>query len=239
MNETRRLTMERMLVVVFDDEKSAGEGEEALRELQREGSIALYAGAMIVKHADGTASVEEHDDFGPVATLFGTSAGSLIGLLAGPGGIAVGAISGLALGGFFDLDDARVGQDFLDDVTRYLTPNKVAVVEEIDEEWTVPVDTRMEALGGKVFRRAMWEVRERLSDEEILALEADAAKLEEELSRVPAERRAKLEERIDILKAKIGAKRKMNEERREAFARRQKARREVLKKKAAAAGGAL
>jgi uncharacterized membrane protein len=90
--------MERMLVVVFDSETKAYEGVAALRQLEREGSISAYAGAVVVKNADGTASVKEFDDVGPVGTLLGTSVGSLIGLLAGPAGLAVGAASGLALG---------------------------------------------------------------------------------------------------------------------------------------------
>ena len=74
-------------------------------------------------------------------------------------GAAVGAASGLALGALYDVDNARIGGDFLDDVSKSLTPNKVALVAEVEEEWTTPVDTRMEALGGTVLRRALWDVR--------------------------------------------------------------------------------
>ena len=76
-------------------------------------------------------------------------------------GLAIGALSGLTFGAFYDIDTARVGEDFVDDVSKSLTPNKVAIVAEIDEEWTAPVDTRMEALGGTVFRRALWKCRRR------------------------------------------------------------------------------
>ena len=153
--------MERMLVVVFDNEKKAFEGESALKQLEREGSFSIYAGAVVVKHADGTVSVKQLDDSGPIGTLTGTAVGSLIGVLGGPVGLAIGAASGLALGALYDVDDIRVGEDFLDDVSKSLTPNKVAVVAEVEEEWTTPVDTRMEALGGIVLRRALWEVRGR------------------------------------------------------------------------------
>ena len=139
--------MERMLVVVFDNEKKAFEGESALKQLEREGSFSIYAGAVVVKHADGTVSVKQLDDSGPIGTLTGTAVGSLIGVLGGPVGLAFGAASGLALGALYDVDNARVGEDFLDDVSKSLTPNKVAVVAEVEEEWTTPVDTRMEALG--------------------------------------------------------------------------------------------
>ena len=37
--------MERMLVVVFDNEKKAHQGKSALAELQREGGVTVYADA--------------------------------------------------------------------------------------------------------------------------------------------------------------------------------------------------
>jgi uncharacterized membrane protein len=231
--------MERMLVVVFDNEKKAYEGKSALRQLELEGNITIYAGAVVTKHADGTASVKQYDDFGPVGTLLGTSLGSLIGLLGGPAGLAIGAVSGMTLGAIYDFDNARVGTDFVDDVSRSLTANKVAVIAEIDEEWTTPVDARMEALGATVLRRALWEVEDKMLDEDIAAMEADFAQLKEELSTAHAERKAKLQKRIDELQAKIDAQRNKAKGRREAFVARRQSNLELLKKNAAAAGRAL
>jgi uncharacterized membrane protein len=231
--------MERMLVVVFDNEKKAFEGRSALRQLELEGSFSIYAGAVVVKHADGTVSVKQLDDSGPIGTLTGTAVGSLIGVLGGPVGLAIGAASGLALGALYDADDIRVGSDFVDDVSKSLAPNKVAVVAEVEEEWTTPVDTRMEALGGVVFRRALWEVREKIRNDEIAAMKADLAQLKSEISKAHADRKAKLQKKIDQLEAKIEAQQKKTIERREAFEARQKTKKDVLKKNAAAAGRAL
>ena len=64
-----------------------------------------------------------------------------------------------------DLNNARVGEDFVDDVRQELQPNKFAVVAEIQEDWTTPVDSRMEAIGGKVYRRALSEVKQTVDDE--------------------------------------------------------------------------
>ncbi len=231
--------MERMLVVVFDNEKKAFEGRSALRQLELEGSFSIYAGAVVVKHADGTVSVKQLDDSGPIGTLTGTAVGSLIGVLGGPVGLAIGAASGLALGALYDADDIRVGSDFVDDVSKSLTPNKVAVVAEVEEEWTTPVDARMEALGGVVFRRALWEAREKIRNDEIAAMKADLAQLKSEISKAHADRKAKLQKKIDQLEAKIEAQQKKTIERREAFEARQKTKKDVLKKNAAAAGRAL
>jgi uncharacterized membrane protein len=231
--------MERMLVVVFDSETQAYEGSAALHQLEQEGNLSIYAGAVVAKNADGTTGIRQAEDFGPFGTLLGTSVGSLIGLIGGPVGVAVGAVSGLALGSLFDLDNVRVGEDFIDEVAASLTPTKVAVIAEVDEEWTTPVDTRMEALGGKVFRRALWEVEDTVRDKDVAAMKAELAQLKAEVAEARAERRARLEAKIDQLQAKLDAKLKKAKEHREAFAERQSSKREVLRKNAAAAGHAL
>jgi uncharacterized membrane protein len=231
--------MERMLVVVFDNEKKAYEGGSALTQLEREGHLTIYGRAVIVKHADGSVSIKQVDDEGPLGTLAGTAVGGLIGLLGGPVGAAIGAGSGLALGALYDVDNARIGEDFLDDVAKALTPNKVAVVAEVEEEWTTPVDTRMEALGGTVLRRALWEVENTVNAEEIAAMKADLKQLKAEISQAHADRKAKLQKKIDALQAKVDAKIVKAAQRQDAFEARQKTKREILKKNAAAAGRAL
>ena len=110
--------MERMLVVVFDNEKKAYEGKAALGQLQAEGNVTIYQEAVILKHADGTVSVKQVDDTAPVGTLTGTAVGSLIGLLGGPVGMLVGAASGAGLGVFYDADTLQVGEDFVEDTSK-------------------------------------------------------------------------------------------------------------------------
>jgi len=231
--------MDRMLVVTFDNEEKAYVGKRALLQLESEGSISVYGYAVLAKHADGTASVKQGDDVGPIGGLVGTSLGSLIGLLGGPAGMAIGATAGLALGAVADFDKARIGSDFIEDVTKVLTPNKVALVAEIEEEWTTPVDTRMEAVGGTVLRRALWEVRQTVDDEETAAMKADIAQLKAEQAKAQADRKAKLQAKISQLEAKIQARLQKAKERREAAERERQAKAAVLKTKAAAAGRAL
>ncbi len=165
--------------------------------------------------------------------------GSLIGVLGGPAGLAVGALSGLTFGAFHDIDTARVGEDFVGDVSRSLTPNQAAIIAEIDEEWTTPVDTWMEALGGIVFRRALWEVREKIHDGNIGAMKADLAQRKSETAKAHADRKAKLQENLGLLGARIEAEHKKTTERRDAFQARQKAKGTGLRKNAASAGRAL
>ncbi len=227
--------MDRMLVVVFDSESKAYEGKKALLQLDSEGSISVYGYAVLAKHADGTASVKQGEDAGPLGSLIGTSLGSLIGLLGGPAGLAVGAAAGLAVGGVADLDNARIGDDFIEDVTRALSPNTVAVVAEIEEDWTTPVDTRMKAIGGSVFRRALSEVRETVDREEIAAMKADLAQMKAEHVQARADRQGKLREKINRLDSKIQARLQKAKDRRQAAERQAQAKAQILKSKVEAA----
>jgi uncharacterized membrane protein len=229
------MTMDRMLVVVFDNESKAYDGKKALLQLDGEGSISVYAYAVLAKHADGTATVKQGDDSGPIGTLLGTSFGSLIGLLGGPLGLAIGATAGLAVGAAADLNNARIGEDFLDDVNKTLVPNRVAVVAEIDEDWTTPVDTRMEAIGGSVFRRALSEVKQTIHEENVAAMQADLAQMKAEHAKAHADRKAKLQEKINQLDSKIQAQLQKAKDRREALEHQAQAKVQVLKAKAAAA----
>jgi uncharacterized membrane protein len=224
--------MDRMLVVVFDNETRAFEGKEALQELDQEGSINLYAYAVLAKDAGGKTTVKQGDDVGPVGTLVGTSVGSLIGLVGGPVGLAIGATAGAAGGSLFDLHNVRIADDYIDDVTRALTPNKFAVVAQVDEEWITPVDTRMEALGGTVYRRALSQVTDIANQEELTAMKADLAQYKAELAKGRSDRHAKIQDKIRQLDDKIQAHVQKVQDRRQAAERQAQAKARRLQDKA-------
>jgi len=227
--------MDRMLVVIFPNESKAYEGRTALQQLDSEGSISVYAYAVLAKNPDGTATVKQGDDVGPIGTLVGSSLGSLLGVLGGPVGVAAGAAAGMAAGSTIDLNNTRVGADFIDDVQKVLLPPNVALVAEVDEEWTTPVDTRMEAIGGNVFRRALSEVAETMDDEDVAAMKADLAQLKAERAKAQADREAKLEEKINQLDSKIQAQLQAAKERNDATKRKAQAKAQLLEARADAA----
>jgi uncharacterized membrane protein len=227
--------MDRMLVVVFDSEPKAYEGKTALQQLSGEGSIGLYAYAVLVKQADGTATIRQGDDMGPIGTLLGTSFGTLIGMLGGPAGMAVGAAAGMGTGAGMDLASLGIGEDFIDDVTKVLKPGKVALVAEVNEDWVTPVDTRMEAIGGTVYRRALSEVKNQIHEENVAAMKADLAQMKAEHAQVKADQKAKFEQKINQLDGKIQAQMQKNKDRLAAAEAQAKAKADVLKAKAAAA----
>jgi len=229
--------MEKMMVVVFDDEKKAYEGFHALKQLDAEGSISVHAEVVIQKNADGKVSVKHEEDDFPLRTVGGTAIGSVIGLLGGPVGLGIGAVAGTLAGSFADLNFAGVNADFLDDVSAILTPGKYAVIADVSEEWGTPVDTRMEGLSGVVYRAERKTVvhDQRTRDEAELRAEIDALKAEH--ARAHAERKVKLQAKIDQLNARLQKKLEEQKTRSEQLKRETEAKVQALQQKAAKAQG--
>jgi uncharacterized membrane protein len=225
--------MDRLLVVVFEAESKAYEAKKALHELDKEDVITVFDQAVVARNADGSASVRPGDDLTPVRTLGGTLLGALIGLLGGPIGVGVGAGVGLAAGAAMDVSNSRICDDFVEDVREKLTPEKFALVAEIGEDSTTPVDTRMEALGGTVYRRALKEVKRTYHDDNVAAMKADRAQLTAERAKAHADRKVKLQEKINELDSKIEARLERAKQRREAAEAQEKAKVEFLRAKAA------
>lgn len=160
---------------------------------------------MIARDASGKVAVKQGGDEGPLGTAVGLLIGSLIGLFGGPVGLAIGAGAGTFGGLVYDLAHLGLGQDFLLEVEQSLQPGKAAVVAEVWEVWTLPVDTRMEALGGVVFRRTRIEVREAQIERDVAALKADLAELEAERDQATEKARARLQKRVDAVRGKLQA----------------------------------
>lgn len=197
--------MNRMMVAVFPTDAAAHEGLNALEELHARGDITVYSTAVLVKDASGAMRVAQAADPGPVGTAVGMLTGSLVGLLAGPLGAAVGLTTGGAAGLVFDLADLGIGASFLDDVSRALGPGKAALVAEVEETWTTPVDTRLGQLGATVFRRLRAEVVEQQVLNESEAFTTEMKQLRDELARATAETRAAVARDVSAGKARLAA----------------------------------
>jgi len=195
--------MDRMIVAVFDTESSAFEGMRALRQLDEEGTISIYATAIIAKDDAGKFSVKQAADQGPLGTAVGLLTGSLVGLFAGPVGFAI-ALGAGALGGVvYDLAKMGIDEGFLNEVGKALPPGGVAVVAEAWEEWITPVDTTVEALGGIVFRRARGEVIDAQLERDAATLNSELASLKAEAANAAQQTRAKLEAKAETVKGKL------------------------------------
>jgi uncharacterized membrane protein len=205
--------MNRMLVVIFDSETKANEGVRAMRQLHAEGGITVYGIGVIARGAAGKVEIKEAMGQGGMGIGMGLAVGSLIGLLAGPVGLVVGAVTGTIAGAVRDFWVAGVGLDFLEQAERDLAPGKVAVIAEVEEEWTVPVDSQMETLGGVVFRRARADIAEEQFDGEVATMKSEYAMLKAEVKRSSGDAKTKLEGKLASAKTTLDAAAKRSKKR--------------------------
>jgi len=196
--------MEKMLVVVFDNQPKAFEGLQALRGLDDEGEISVYGAQMVAKEPGGDVRIIEHGELsGFPAAAGGAALGAIIGLLGGPVGVPLGAAAGAIVGSIGDMEEAGVTDEFVNDVGTVLTPGKFALVADIVEEWVTPLDTRMERIGGVVFRRARTVVKTTQEDRDAAAHQAEMDELKAERKQARSDRLEKIDARIDHLRARL------------------------------------
>ncbi len=195
--------MSKFVVVIFPDEAKAYEGTRALKELHAEASLAVYGMAVVTKGADGKLTVKQAADTGPLGIGVGALVGGLTGLLGGPAGAAMGINVGALIGSLGDLFNMGVGTDFLDKVSKDLSPGKAAIVAEVAEDWVTPLDTRMGALGGTVVREWRTDFEDEMIEQDAKARKAEIAQLKEEVSHASGEAKAKLTARIGEAQAKL------------------------------------
>lgn len=196
---------ETMIVVVFDSEGAAYDGSNELKELHQSGDLTVYADAVIAKDSDGQINVRKAEDEGPVGMAVGSLVGAIVGMLAGPAGVAIGLLGGMAAGAIRDVNVGGVNAEFLDDVGLILTPGKSALVAEITEDWRVPLDRRMKALGGTVFRKPRVDVVDDQLERESEALKAEYDAIAQEWEDVGAEVKAEVEDLRNAARAKLDA----------------------------------
>lgn len=203
--------MEKMLAILFDEESKAYQASRALKQLDGDGSIVVYAERVIEKDPDGTIALKQVDFEFPIHSVSGTAIGAVIGLLVrGPlgmvGGAVVGSMTGGLAGSIHDFYRAEVSAEFLDEVSTALKPGKFAVIADVDEDWITPVDTEMEALGASVMRTAKQSFEAEQRAKEVARLRAEIEQTKAELSRADADRQAKLHAGIDKLNAQVEAR---------------------------------
>ena len=228
--------MNKLIVAVFDTEKKAFEGLTALKALHKDGDISLYASAVINKDEKGEVSVKSTDDQGPIGTSGGLLTGAFVGILAGPVGMAVGAMAGTMGGLFYDLNKTDVDESFVEEVAKALQEGKTAIIADVDEGWTAPVDTRMEALDGMVFRRNRSEVEDEQLKRESDAINAELDELEAELEEADDKMKASIQKQIDASKKKDKAMKEVIDKKMETLKAETKAKEEKINKQLEDAG---
>jgi uncharacterized membrane protein len=143
-------SMSKFVVVIFPDEAKITQGTRALKDLHAEGIIKLYASAVVARDSGGKLSVQEVIKEEHGGTAVGALIGGLAGLPAGPLAATIGAASGAIFGISADLINQNTDTEFVDKVSRELTPGKAAVVAEVAEDGALSFEALMESIGGTV-----------------------------------------------------------------------------------------
>ena len=163
--------MDNYVAVVFDTETQASDGLHALWNLDASGDITVHGAAVVRRDALGHVDVSTKQTDPGLRTAIGVGVGALIGaLVAGPVGATagakvgsaagIGAAAGGLLGGTADVVKSGEHEEAGYESGFVMRPGQSAVLAEISEDWTTPVDTAMHRLGGKVYRRPKSDVRD-------------------------------------------------------------------------------
>jgi hypothetical protein len=142
-----------------------------LWKLDAQGDVTVHGAAVVHRDSYGAVDVATKQTDPGVRTALGIGIGVLLGALAGPIGAAAGKVIasgtamgvGAAAGGALGVTADAVKADEHDQAayeTGFVLPKgKSAVIAEVSEDWTTPVDTVEQSLGGKVYRRPKSAIR--------------------------------------------------------------------------------
>ncbi len=160
--------MRNYVAVIFKDPGKAYKALHALWELDGVGEITVHGTGVVHRDRSGEFQVDTKETHPALATAVGVGVGALLGALAGPAGAAVGAAGGAAVGAAsggvvglgVDLSRADTRDEAAGETRLVLGAGQSAVIADVSEDWTSPIDTRMHELGGVVHRRPHSEVED-------------------------------------------------------------------------------
>ncbi|HEY1977690.1 MAG TPA: hypothetical protein VGG89_14145 [Candidatus Baltobacteraceae bacterium] len=163
--------MDNYIAIVVDNDEKAYDALHALWALDNSGDVTVHGAAVVHRDANGYMDVATKDTDPGLRTAVGIGIGALLGALAGPIGAAAGASIaagtaagiGAAAGGVAGLTADAVKADEHDQAayeTSFALPRgKAAVIAEVSEDWTTPLDTLAQRYGGVVYRRSKSAIR--------------------------------------------------------------------------------
>ena len=156
-----------VIIATFENRNQAYDAAKEIDKLD-ESVIHVESGAIVEKDMAGNINWLDDDGLAtPWGGIGGATAGALlgalVGTLAGPAGTltgaqvgaasaATGSVLGGTLGTTADLADTGLKADYIDAVSGRLLPGHAALVAEVDEYSTLPVDEAIWRNGGVVFR---------------------------------------------------------------------------------------
>jgi len=190
-------------VAVFDSEAFAYEGLSILNDLHGSGDITLYATAIVAKEASRTFRVRHTSGDGPIGLALDRLMGSVLSWHAAPIGATYKPSAESMAELISDLTRAGVSLDFLSEVSQALAPGKAAVLAEVQETWAIPVDARLNKIGGQVLKRQRTELFEDQLQHDAAWLTVELKQRQAEMVLASAAHRAALQKEVDNIKHKL------------------------------------
>lgn len=178
MADTRNI-----FVATFPEESKTYQAFSEIKALGASRQIKLEDLAIVRRGADGRLELPDIASRGYGSSMAGGLIGSLIGILGGPLGVLLGWGTGALIGSIRDISEARSDMTLMRHVTENMQPGEIALMGELEEESTAPVNTIVQKLGGEILRRPAEEL-----ERDIETAERARSAAEKEARRVMDER---------------------------------------------------
>jgi uncharacterized membrane protein len=169
--------MRNFVTAIFDSASKAYDAQRALWNLDGESSVTVLGTGIAHRDSIGQLIVDSDESLPPfLASAIGAGIGALLGAIAGPAGAAAGIAgasalgsgTGAAIGMGVGATGGLVGDVLREGVeeqagyetTFALRNGEYALIADVSEDWTTPVDTEIGRFGGRIYRRPRSEVAE-------------------------------------------------------------------------------
>lgn len=147
------------VVAVFKTQNDAYDAAEEMKKLDEQDGQKFHVrqAALISKDLKGNVSAPEtKGNDVPWGTIGGPIVGGLLGLIGGPAGAAIGGATGLFMGWGADMMHLGMDEDYVQSVSSEVDPGDSAIVAEIDEGSTEPLDKLVTSHHGRILRSEVW-----------------------------------------------------------------------------------
>src|SRR5262245_96560 len=223
--------MDTMLVAVFDSEKEASKAAAVLQDLHAEGAIFAYAVSVIVRTFDNIGIAQFRDgDLNPDQALE-TATRSLIQLLETRS-------DSNEPDHLIDMARAGIDAEFISQVSRHLAPGTAAVVTEVEEEKSSPIDPTSIFRAGIVLRCVRRELADAKIANDLDRSHQEIKTLEQQLSRAGDDSKPMLRRNLGLALERFQLTKNLAKRQAESIKREAEAKIASLQARAAMAQGA-
>jgi uncharacterized membrane protein len=145
-----------VVIAAFKEEEAADEVLKALKAAKKEHLIGIQNAAVLRRDQKSKLHIKELKDWGGgKGAAFGGALGAVVGLLAGPGALAVGAAGALIGGLAAKLRDSGFSNKRLEAIGDALLPGTSAIVAVVEHTWVAELEREMEEANADVMTTAI------------------------------------------------------------------------------------